>query len=161
MKKEEFSELLGDINDNYIKEAHMKKSTSKNLWVKIGVAAACFGLVAAAIIALPNITAKNDITDSGEITTDISVSTGDEVVASSSCGGDYPAFIIILMKTLLKAKSTKKILSDTLFPIQTRCLLKTEKLISSVIQAHHTLNTKMVLRCFLKANGVCLKLRTN
>lgn len=95
MKREEFSELLGDINDNYIKEAHMKKTTSKKLWVKIGVAVACFGLVAAAIITLPNLTVKNDITDSSEITTDISVSTGDEMVASSSSDGDYPASIMV------------------------------------------------------------------
>lgn len=51
MRKEEFSELLNEINDNYIKDAHETKN-KKQVWLKWGAIAACLCLVAAGAIIL-------------------------------------------------------------------------------------------------------------
>lgn len=47
MRKEAFAEVLGDINENYIKEAEAIKKTGKPAWVKWGAMAACLCLVVA------------------------------------------------------------------------------------------------------------------
>ena len=45
MKKEDLFDALGDINNQYIKEAHVKKMRKNNFaWVKWGTIAACFTL---------------------------------------------------------------------------------------------------------------------
>lgn len=41
MKKEEFSEILGDMDDKYILEAHAKTKGKKHGWLKWGAIAAC------------------------------------------------------------------------------------------------------------------------
>jgi hypothetical protein len=51
MKKEEFSEVFGDINENYVKEAETIKKTRKPAWLKWGAMAACLCLVVS--IAIP------------------------------------------------------------------------------------------------------------
>lgn len=45
MKKEEFCELLGDINDNYVVEARAKRKVKKSMWLKWTGLAACLCLV--------------------------------------------------------------------------------------------------------------------
>ena len=42
MKKEQLYEVLGDINENYINDAHKTvKKKSRPVWVKWGAVAAC------------------------------------------------------------------------------------------------------------------------
>ena len=45
MKREKFCELLGEINENYVKEAETIKKAKKPVWVKWGAMAACLCLV--------------------------------------------------------------------------------------------------------------------
>ena len=46
MKKEDLFDTLGDINNQYIKEAHMNNKRKNNFaWVKWGTIAACFALL--------------------------------------------------------------------------------------------------------------------
>lgn len=46
MKKEEFCEVLGDINENYVKEAWADRKAKKPSWMKWGAMAACLCLLA-------------------------------------------------------------------------------------------------------------------
>ena len=46
MKKEDLFDALGDINNQYIKEAHMKNEKNNFAWVRWGTIVACFGLLA-------------------------------------------------------------------------------------------------------------------
>lgn len=52
MKKEEFAEILGEVNEKYVTEASTIKKTKKPLWLKWGAAAACLCLVLAGAFAL-------------------------------------------------------------------------------------------------------------
>jgi uncharacterized protein YuzE len=52
MKKEEFAEVLGDINEKYIKEARTAKKSKTPTWVKWGAVAACLCLVAVGAVQL-------------------------------------------------------------------------------------------------------------
>jgi len=45
MKKEKFVELLGNINENYIKEAETIETTKKPVWLKWGAIAACLAII--------------------------------------------------------------------------------------------------------------------
>lgn len=45
MRKEDFAEVLGDISENYVKEAETIKKTKNPVWLKWGAAAACLCLV--------------------------------------------------------------------------------------------------------------------
>ena len=46
MKKEDLFDTLGDINNQYIKEAHMNNKRKNNFaWVKWGTIATCFALL--------------------------------------------------------------------------------------------------------------------
>lgn len=45
MKKEKFVELLGNINENYIKEAETIEPTKKSVWLKWGAIAACLAII--------------------------------------------------------------------------------------------------------------------
>lgn len=56
MRKEEFAEVLSDINENYIQEAETGKRSKKNVWLKWGTMAACLCLVAASAFIIPGIT---------------------------------------------------------------------------------------------------------
>ena len=47
MKKEEFCEVLGDINENYVKEARADYKVRKSGWIKWGAIAACLCLLVA------------------------------------------------------------------------------------------------------------------
>lgn len=49
MRKEEFAEILGGINENYIQEAESMKRPENPVWRKWGATAACFCLLAAAV----------------------------------------------------------------------------------------------------------------
>lgn len=55
MKKETFCEVLGDINENYVKEALADRKAKKPVWLKRSAVAACFAVItAAAVSILPN-----------------------------------------------------------------------------------------------------------
>ena len=56
MRKEDFAEILGDINENYIQEAETGKRSKKTVWLKWGTMAACLCLVAASAFIIPGIT---------------------------------------------------------------------------------------------------------
>ena len=45
MKKEKLYETIGDINENYVNEAHMTAKKSRPGWFRWGVMAACLALV--------------------------------------------------------------------------------------------------------------------
>ena len=47
MKKEKLDETIGDINDNYINEAHMTAKKYRPGWLKWGIMAACLTLIVA------------------------------------------------------------------------------------------------------------------
>ena len=47
MKKEAFCEVLGDINENYVKEARAGRKAKKPSWMKWGAMAACLCLLVA------------------------------------------------------------------------------------------------------------------
>lgn len=47
MKKEEFCEVLGDMNENYVKEARAVRKARKPGWMKWGAMAACLCLLVA------------------------------------------------------------------------------------------------------------------
>ena len=47
MKKEEFCEVLGDINENYVKETRAVHKAKKPGWMKWGAMAACLCLLVA------------------------------------------------------------------------------------------------------------------
>lgn len=54
MKKEDLFDTLGDINDQYIKEAHMKNERKNNFaWAKWRTIAACFALL---VLCIPMVT---------------------------------------------------------------------------------------------------------
>jgi len=53
MKKEQLYEVLGDINENYINDAHKTaKKKSRPVWVKWGAIAACLCLIVATVISV-------------------------------------------------------------------------------------------------------------
>lgn len=51
MKKEDFCDILGDINEAYIKEAHLPRQKRKMIWVQWGAVAAC--IVAILAVSIP------------------------------------------------------------------------------------------------------------
>ena len=55
MRKEDFAEVLGDINEKHIIEARAGRKAKKPVWIKWGAMAACFCLLIAAMIAVPNL----------------------------------------------------------------------------------------------------------
>lgn len=55
MRKEEFAEIFGDINENYIREAERMKRPKKSVWLRWGKLSACFLLFIATIVAIPNL----------------------------------------------------------------------------------------------------------
>ena len=44
MRKEEFAEILGEINENYVKDAETHKKSKKPVWLKWGIMVACLCL---------------------------------------------------------------------------------------------------------------------
>jgi hypothetical protein len=95
MKKEEFSEVFGDINENYVKEAETVKKARKPAWVKWGAMAACLCLVVATAVAIPNTltstTTTGSSTDVGNITEegDRDVGMSPEELASAMLDAGY------------------------------------------------------------------------
>jgi len=73
VRKEEFAEILGDISENYVKEAETPKKARKSVWVKWGTVAACLCLLAAAAAVYPRLTpdaaptppANSDVSNQG------------------------------------------------------------------------------------------------
>lgn len=55
MRTEDFAEVLGSIDENYIQEAETMKKARKPVWLKWGAMAACVCLLAAAMAAVPNL----------------------------------------------------------------------------------------------------------
>lgn len=56
MKKEQLYEALGEINENYITDAHQTaKKKNRAVWVKWAAMAACLCLVVAAAFVVPNL----------------------------------------------------------------------------------------------------------
>ncbi len=61
MKKEDLFDTLGDINNQYIKEAHMNNKRKNNYaWVKWGAIAACFALL---VLCIPIVTHLTPVED--------------------------------------------------------------------------------------------------
>ena len=61
MKKEDLFDVLGDVNNQYIKEAHMKNKRKNNIpWVKLGSIAACFVLL---VLCIPMVTNLSPVGD--------------------------------------------------------------------------------------------------
>ena len=61
MKKEDLFDTLGDINNQYIKEAHMKNERKNNFaWAKMGTIAACFALL---VLCIPMVTRLSPVED--------------------------------------------------------------------------------------------------
>lgn len=60
MKKEEFCEVFGDINENYIHQARVSRKVRKTLWLKRGALAACLCLVVVASFMVPCLSNDTD-----------------------------------------------------------------------------------------------------
>ena len=61
MKKEKLYEAIGDINENYVNEAHMTARKSRPGWLRWGAMAACLALVVmVAMVARPTIFNNTD-----------------------------------------------------------------------------------------------------
>ena len=61
MKKEKLYETIGDINENYVNEAHMTAKKSRPGRLRWGVMAACLALVVmVAIVAMPTMSNNTD-----------------------------------------------------------------------------------------------------
>ena len=58
MRKEDFAEVLGEINEKHVLEARAERKAKKPVWVKWGAVAACLCL--AVLIALPHLPTSND-----------------------------------------------------------------------------------------------------
>ena len=61
MKREKFCELLGEINENYVKEAETIKKAKKPVWVKWGAMAACLCLVVVGAFMAPNLIGDQNV----------------------------------------------------------------------------------------------------
>jgi hypothetical protein len=66
MKKEEFSEVLGDINEDYIKEARKTKKNKISVCVKWVAVAACLAVVVAVVVFAPRKTTEPVLPDQDE-----------------------------------------------------------------------------------------------
>lgn len=63
MKKEKLYEVLGDINEEYVNEAHMTAKKSRPVWLEWGEMAACLALVVmVATVSLPLMSDNKNIT---------------------------------------------------------------------------------------------------
>lgn len=60
MRKEEFAEVLGDINENYVKEARAPKKAKKHSWIKWCAMAACLCLVVVGAFIAPDLRREPD-----------------------------------------------------------------------------------------------------
>lgn len=60
MKKEDFCEVFGDINENYIQEARVNRRVRKTFWLKRGALAACLCLIVVTSFMVPRL---SDYTD--------------------------------------------------------------------------------------------------
>ena len=61
MKKEKLYEAIGEINENYVNEAHMTARKSRPGWLRWGAMAACLALVVmAATVAMPTMFNNTD-----------------------------------------------------------------------------------------------------
>lgn len=54
MKNEKLYEVLGDINEKYVKEAREYRNTKKSIWIKWGAMAACLCLMIGLVIPILN-----------------------------------------------------------------------------------------------------------
>lgn len=71
MKKEDFCEVFGDINENYIQEARANRRVRKTLWLKRGALAACLCLIVVTSFVVPHLSdyAGHDKSPSSNIVT--------------------------------------------------------------------------------------------
>lgn len=71
MKKEDFCEVFGDINENYIQEARANRRVRKTLWLKRGALAACLCLIVVTSFVVPRLSdyAGHDKSPSSNIVT--------------------------------------------------------------------------------------------
>lgn len=60
MRREDFAEVLGDINENYLKEAESIKKARKPVRLKWGAMAACLCLLVAAVTIAPSLLSSDD-----------------------------------------------------------------------------------------------------
>lgn len=54
MRKEDFAEVFGDIDEKYVQEAETIRRPKHTRWVPYGVMAACFGLLLATVVVAPH-----------------------------------------------------------------------------------------------------------
>ena len=75
MRKEDFAEVLGDINEKHILGARAQHKAKKPVWLKWGAMAACFAVIFMAVIVAPMMFDSNDpppsFSDEGSDQTDI------------------------------------------------------------------------------------------
>lgn len=80
MTKENLYEILGDINENYVKEAEAIKKTRKPSWVKWGVMAACLCLVIIGALITPDMQSEPNETTQPDRTNLLIVNEAENVI---------------------------------------------------------------------------------
>ena len=70
MRKEDFAETFGDINEKHILEARADRKAKKPIWLKWGAMAACLCLMLVAFPVIQNLTSTQapDTIELGEVT---------------------------------------------------------------------------------------------
>ena len=85
MKKIDFCEVLGDINEKYVKMAHAPNTKKRPAWIKWGAMAACLAAVAiTAVSVLPNYLNRPDTTSSDNPNGRITVRPSDNIPPAAS-----------------------------------------------------------------------------
>ncbi len=81
MKKEDLFDTLGDINNQYIKEAHMNNKRKNNFaWAKWGAIAACFALL---VLCIPMVTRLSPVEDANTPTVELLPIENNNIVEAS------------------------------------------------------------------------------
>ena len=63
MRKEEFCEVIGDINEDYVRGARECRKAKKPVWIKWGAMAACLCLVVVGAFVVPTLQGEHGVVD--------------------------------------------------------------------------------------------------
>ena len=63
MRKEEFCEVIGDINEDYVRGAREYRKAKKPVWIKWGAMAACLCLVVVGAFVVPTLQGEHGVVD--------------------------------------------------------------------------------------------------